>query len=282
VGKDGPAPASDSCGRKRPGESARALAPTALAAFVLVALAACGSGGSHSASAGAAAHGSSSQSKSSSTASKPLPPPTHTACRQVIYIGDSTSDGESNPEYVPNRKLRAVAELKKVGVKHVHMEVSGARSIVETFEGIPNAATVAQGYIRNGYHGCWILALGTNDSADVNAGSNAGLKARIAQMMSIIGDQPVMWVNVLTIAGSPEYYEESGMHRWDEDLLAACRAHPSMRVLNWAALAKHGWFIPDGVHYTTVGYEHRTKIIVHGLVRAFPRGRAPSSSCVVR
>lgn len=258
------------------------LLVAALAALTLVVVAACGSSGSHSSAANAAAHGSSSNSKSSSTTSKPLPPPTHTSCRQVVYIGDSTSDGESNPEYVPNRKLRAVAQLKKVGVKHVHMEVSGARSIVETYQGIPNGATVAQNYIHNGYHGCWILALGTNDSADVNAGSNVGLKARIHQMLSIIGDQPVMWINVLTIAGSPEYYEESGMHRWDEDLLAACRTHPSMRVLNWAALAKHKWFIPDGVHYTTVGYEHRTKAIVHGLVNAFPRGRPPSASCLVR
>ncbi len=118
-------------------------------------------------------------SSSSTTASKPLPPPTHTSCTSVVYIGDSTSDGEANPEYVPNGKLRAPAQLRKVGVKHVHMEVSGARSIVETFEGIPNGATVAQGYVAHGYHGCWILALGTNDSADVNAGSNVGLKARI-------------------------------------------------------------------------------------------------------
>lgn len=260
----------------------RLLTATALAALALGAVSACGSGASHSGGAGADAHGSSSKSTSSTTKSKPLPPPTHTACRQVVYIGDSTSDGEANPEYVPKRKLRAVAQLKKIGVKHVHMEVSGARSIVETYEGIPNGATVAENYIHNGYNGCWILALGTNDSADVNAGSNVGLKTRIHQMMSIIGSQPVMWVNVLSIAGSPQYYEESGMHRWDEDLLAACRSHPSMRVLNWAALAKHKWFIPDGVHYTTVGYEHRTKIIAHGLVNAFPRGRPPSASCLVR
>jgi hypothetical protein len=258
-----------------------------LALVALAALAACGSSKASSspsaaAGSGGGGGGSANSQSSSSTHAKPLPPPTHTACKKVVYIGDSTSDGESNPEFVPNRKLRAVAELKQAGVKHVHMEVSGARSIVETFEGIPNGASVAQSYVHHGYHGCWILALGTNDSADVNAGSNIGLKARIHQMMSIIGNQPVMWVNVLSIAGSPQYYEESGMHRWDEDLLAACQAHPSMRVLDWATLAKHQWFIPDGVHYTTPGYEHRTKLIVHGLVNAFPRGRPPSSSCSVR
>jgi hypothetical protein len=264
----------------------RTTVTVVLAVVVLGLVAACGASGSghsssHGASGGVAEKGTS-RSSSSTTVSKPLPPPTHTSCTSVVYIGDSTSDGESNPEFVPNRKLRAPAQLHKVGVKHVHMEVSGARSIVETYEGIPNGATVAQGYVDHGYHGCWILALGTNDSADVNAGSNVGLNARIHEMMHIIGNQPVMWINVLTIAGSPEYYEESGMHRWDEDLISACRRYPSMRVMNWAALAKHQWFIPDGVHYTTVGYEHRTKLIAHALVTAFPRGRAASASCQVR
>jgi hypothetical protein len=248
---------------------------------VLMVVTGCGFSGSSATSAGpggASERGSS----SSTTASKPLPPPTHTSCSSVVYIGDSTSDGEANPEYVPDARLRAPAQLHRVGVKDVHMEVSGARSIVETYDGIPNGATVAQSYVAHGYHGCWILALGTNDSADVNAGSNVGLKERIDRMMSLIGDQPVMWINVLTIAGSPQYYEESGMHQWDEDLLAACLGYPSMRVMNWAALAKPQWFIPDGVHYTTVGYEHRTKLIARALVNAFPRGRPASSSCQVR
>jgi hypothetical protein len=264
---------------------ARAVATVALLVLVLGLVAACGGGGSSHSSSGGGSGGVAEKgpsSSSSTTTSKPLPPPTHTACTSVVYIGDSTSDGESNPEFVPNRKLRAPAQLRKVGVKHVHMEVSGARSIVETFEGIPNGATVAQGYVAHGYHGCWILALGTNDSADVNAGSNVGLNQRIHEMMHIIGDQPVMWINVLTIDGSPEYYEESGMHQWDQDLIAACRRYPSMRVMNWAALAKHQWFIPDGVHYTTVGYEHRTKLIAHALVSAFPRGRPASAGCQVR
>jgi hypothetical protein len=245
--------------------------------------AACGGGGSsHSSNSpsGGAAIASATPS-TSSTPPKPLPPPTHTSCREVVYIGDSTSDGEALASYVPNRRKRAPAQLFRVGVKTTHMEVSGARSIVETFEGQPNGATVAHQFIAQGYHGCWILALGTNDAADVAAGSAVGLKTRIHQMMHIIGDQPVMWVNVLTISGSPQYYEESGMRQWDKDLLAACHQYPQMRVFDWAAQAKPRWFIPDGVHYTTAGYEKRTHLIAHALVKAFPRGRPPSASCLV-
>jgi hypothetical protein len=167
-------------------------------------------------------------------------------------------------------------------VRTTYPEVSGARSIVETFKGIPNGATVAQDHIAARYHGCWILALGTNDAADLAAGSEVGLKTRINRMMAIIGNQPVMWVNVLTLPGSPQYYGEDGMKHWNEDLLAACRRYPDMRVYDWAAHAKPSWFVPDGVHYTTPGYERRTRLIARGLVKAFPDGEPPSATCLVR
>ena len=218
----------------------------------------------------------------STVAAKPLPPATHTSCGSVVYIGDSTSDGEALASFVPNRRLRAPAQLSKVGVKTTHMEVSGARSIVETFKGIPNGATIAKRYSSAGYRGCWIIALGTNEAANVAAGSAVGLKARIARMMSVIGSQPAMWINAITISGSPEYYGEDGMRHWNKALLAACLTYPTMRVFDWAAHAKHRWFIPDGVHYTTPGYEARTRIIAHGLVKAFPRGPPPSPSCLIR
>lgn len=260
-----------------------------LTVIVLAVPTACGGGGSSTTSrvgtsgAGVASTDRQTSSASASTpAAKPPPPPTRTSCRSVVYIGDSTSDGEALASYVPNRRLRAPAQLAKVGVNTTHLEVSGARSIVETFEGYPNGAAVAQRYVSDGYRGCWIIALGTNEAADVAAGSTVGLNTRIARMMSIIGNQPVMWVNAITIAGSPEYYGEDGMRRWNNDLLAACHKYPTMRVLDWAAHAKHKWFIPDGVHYTTPGYEARTRIVAHGLVKAFPRGEPPSPTCLVR
>ena len=199
----------------------------------------------------------------------------------MVYIGESTSDGEAFAEFVPNQRLRAPAQLLRVGVKTTHMDVSGARSIHETFQGNPNAATVAQQQISAGFRGCWILALGTNEAADVAAGSTFGLRTRIAQMMSIIGDQPVMWVDAITLASAPQFYGDAGMRRWNEDLLSACHKYPMMRVFDWAAHAKPSWFIPDGIHYTMDGYIARTRLIAHALVRAFPLGRPPSARCLV-
>ena len=44
-----------------------------------------------------------------------------------------------------------------------------------------------------------MLALGTNDTADVYVGSPVSLATRIKEMMSLIGNQPVMWVNVKSL-----------------------------------------------------------------------------------
>jgi hypothetical protein len=243
-------------------------------------LSACGgSSPSHTSTSGPQAASTSSAVKASvSTQTRRPHAPTHTSCRSVVYIGDSTSDGEAKAEYVPNAKLREPAQLSKVGVRTTHMQVSGARSIYEIFEGIPNAAMVARREVASGFHGCWILALGTNEAADVAAGSTFGLRARISRMMSIIGHQPVMWINAITLPGTPAYYEEAGMRRWDQDLLAACAKYPTMRVFDWAAHAKPSWFIPDHIHYTPQGYIQRTRAIAHALVKAFPSGQPQSTS----
>jgi hypothetical protein len=211
----------------------------------------------------------------------PLPPPTKTSCRSVVYIGDSTSEGETSTDYIPNPRLRLPAQLAKFGVTTTYPEISGARSIIETFEGQPNAATVAQQHLSSGFKGCWILALGTNDVDNIHTGSTIGLPTRIAKMMSVIGHQPVLWIDVVTLLQSGDY-SESNMQEWNHSLVAACRRYPNMRVYDWAAHAKRKWFIPDGIHYYSPGYVARTHDIAQGLATAFPEGRPVAPSCVVR
>jgi hypothetical protein len=197
-----------------------------------------------------------------------------TSCRSVVHIGDSTSDGLVLPAYQPRARLRSAAQYRRVGVTHFVPEVSGARSIVETWHGFPNGQTVARRLIRRGYHGCWVIALGTNDTADVAVGSAVGLAARIRLMMSLIGNQPVMWVNVITLLpGGP--YAEYRMRQWNRALLQACPRYPDMRVYDWAAAAKPSWFIPDGIHYTSYGYARRAHLIANALARAFPAAQPP-------
>jgi peptidoglycan/LPS O-acetylase OafA/YrhL len=211
----------------------------------------------------------------------PLPTPTKTSCRSVVYIGDSTSEGETSTDYIPNPRLRLPAQLARFGVATTYPEISGARSIIETFEGQPNAATVVRQHLSSGFNGCWILALGTNDVDNIHTGSTIGLPTRIAKMMSVIGHQPVLWIDVITLLDSGDY-SESNMQEWNHSLVAACRRYPNMRVYDWAAHAKRKWFIPDGIHYYSPGYVARTHDIAQGLATAFPEGRPPAASCVVR
>jgi len=184
-------------------------------------------------------------------------------------------------DYLPDRADRLDARLARVGATRQHLEITGATSIVETLPGGTNAYDVARSLIANGFDGCWVLALGTNDTADVYVGSSVALDTRIERMMSVIGDQPVMWVTAKSLlAGGP--YSESNMEHWNSTLIEACSRYPNMKVFDWASMVRDGWFIPDGIHYTSAGYAARARLSSDALAQAFPAsGATPGSACFV-
>ncbi len=210
----------------------------------------------------------------------PAAGPLRTSCKDVAHIGDSTSDGLVSADYLPNAKQRITARYEGVGVQTVVTDVSGARSVVEVLPGQVNGYNAVRNIIKSGFTGCWVLALGTNDTADVAAGSNYSLMYRIKHMMSAAHGMPVMWVNVRSLLVSGPY-AEANMARWDRTLLKACTMYPNMRVFNWAAEAKPKWFINDGIHYTSTGYKHRALDIADALAKAFP-AVGQSQGCVVK
>jgi hypothetical protein len=205
--------------------------------------------------------------------------PLRTSCRAAAHIGDSTSDGLTSPAYLPKKWQRIPARYKHVGVRSVWTDISGARSIVEVLPGQVNGYDAARAMTREGFRGCWALALGTDDTADVAAGSLVQLSTRIHRMMAAAQGQPVMWINVKTLLSSGPY-AEANMLRWNRALLRACARYPNMRIYDWASAAKRRWFISDGIHYTSAGYAARARLIADALARAFPEHGA-SAGCVV-
>jgi len=199
----------------------------------------------------------------------PPPPPPRTSCESVVHIGDSTSEGLTSPEYEPNPANRITARYADVGVKHSIMKIVGATSVVESLPGTPNAYQMASQVKQSGFHGCWVIALGTNDTADVYAGSNVGRTQRIEKMMSLIGNQPVMWVEVTSLLTSGPYSEQN-MQLWNQALHQVQSHYPNMRIYNWPAVVQKSWFISDGIHYTSNGYAHRAVDIADALAAAFP------------
>jgi peptidoglycan/LPS O-acetylase OafA/YrhL len=221
-----------------------------------------------------------SSSGAAGTAPSPGAVDLRTECRSVVHIGDSTSSGLISSDYLPDPAQRMNAQYARVGVRHSQFDITPATSIVETPPGTTDAYTLAEDLRRSGYRGCWVLALGTNDAADVSVGSNISLSARINRMMAVVGTQPVMWVNVKSLVGSGPY-AEANMRRWDEALVGACARYPNMRVFDWASVAKNSWFIPDGIHYYSPGYAARAHLIADALAEAFPARGQSSGRCVV-
>ncbi len=222
------------------------------------------------------------------SAARPSPSPSpsavqqdqlHTSCTAVAHIGDSTSDGLVSSAYLPDPGDRIQARYEDVGVQTVYTDITGARSVVEVLPGTTNGYQAAQNLIRQGFHGCWVIALGTNDTADVAVGSNVGLAARIQEMMQVTHGEPVMWVNVVSLLSSGPY-AEANMLKWNTALLQACPRYPNMRVFNWAALPPPSWFINDGIHYTSAGYFKRALYIADAVALAFPQ-YGTRSSCLV-
>jgi len=208
----------------------------------------------------------------------PIPVP-QSSCRAVAHIGDSTSEGMVSADYLPDPTQRLNAQYQDVGVQQVVTNIVGANSVVETLPGDTNGYNAARNIVAGGFRGCWVIALGTNDTADVAIGSDVGRLARIQEMMSVAHGEPVMWVDVISQLNSGPY-SEANMQAWNTALRQACAQYPNMRVFNWAALAQPSWFISDGIHYTSAGYAIRGQQIAYALARAFP-AKGHSTGCLV-
>jgi lysophospholipase L1-like esterase len=217
-------------------------------------------------------------SRAGAGAARPAQP--RTSCRSVAHIGDSTSVGLTDPAVLPAPAQRIQARYAAVGVRHILVDASGGRSIVEEMPGQLNGYLAARAIAGRGFRGCWVIALGTNDAANIAAGSASGPASRISRMMSVTGGQPVLWVNVTTLdAAGP--WARPGMQAWNSALRQACASHPALRIFDWASVARPAWFAADGIHYTSAGYAARGRAIAGALATAFPAS-GHSRGCVIR
>ena len=121
-----------------------------------------------------------------------------------------------------------------------------------------------------------MLALGTTDTANVAVGSTVSRAARIDRMMSVIGNEPVLWVNVKTLVTTGAW-SNPNMLLWDQALVAARAKYPNITIYDWAVggagqLVRLG---PGPLHLDRLpgaGPPHRRRIgrRLPGLEPAFP------------
>ena len=120
-----------------------------------------------------------------------------------------------------------------------------------------------------GYDGCWVLRSGTTDAADISHGSNYDEDERIDKMMAVIGDDPVLWVNVKTLETKGNWRNEN-MQAFNQHLEAAKPRYPNLQVYDWASVVQDEWFSKDDIHYTSAGYVQRARLIADALAAQIP------------
>lgn len=192
-------------------------------------------------------------------------------CTSVVHIGGSTSLGLVSSVYIPDEDEQISAEYARVGATTQHYEIAGGRAIIESYRDSPAALDSAQKWRDAGYRGCWVFALGTMDAANVGIGAPTTLADRIDRMMEIADGDPVLWVNVKTIAETGSWRAEV-MPPWNEALMDACPAYPNMRVYDWASVVQDEWYDDDGIHQNPPGYVERAEKIADALAAAYPAG----------
>ncbi|MFT4087726.1 MAG: acyltransferase family protein [Gordonia sp. (in: high G+C Gram-positive bacteria)] len=205
-----------------------------------------------------------------------------TKCQTVIHVGDSTSIGMNSPDMQPNPALRLVGQYKRVGATTFHDDVVGGRSSLERVDDQPNAVESIQADLARGWRGCWVMAMGINDTANVQVGGQGPLDWRIDRLLKPLGDQPVLWPTVVTndLNQNPAY-DNRAMQRFNRALLRACKRYPNLRIYDWASDVDQDWFA-DGVHYTEAGYIQRARDFATALATVYPKDDAVPQGCLLK
>ncbi len=127
--------------------------------------------------------------------------------------------------------------------------------------------------------------MGTNEAANVAAGSAFTYDDRIDSMMATIGDEPVMWVNVKSLETSGPY-AETNMEDWDKALRDGLRPLPVHARLR-LGLRRQGRLVHprrDPLH-VAAATRNAARLIADALLEAFPNDEplamADRDDCVI-
>ena len=203
-----------------------------------------------------------------------------TSCRSVVHVGDSTSVGLASSAYLPQARWRMDAQYRRR-----RDQARPPRHLGRSLDrgDLPRRAQRVRGHRapdQDGYDGCWVFAMGTNDTANQFVGGVVPLAGRIDRVMEELHGQPAMWLTVRTLLSSGPW-AEAEMQKWNDALLQACRRYPNMRVYDWASQVRDSWYISDGIHFTSLGYRERAHRIAQALAVADPAKGPPPGSCLV-
>ena len=178
--------------------------------------------------------------------------PVHT----LLILGDSITWGANYKEFGNvTPKLQALNTFDKVIVDGTFSRnISGPANTLHN--GVKTYAKYIKAKIRPS---AVIVALGSNDlqgSIKVRY-----YETRIRELLTLIGDVPVVWVNVLRI--DSEYYVRASAV-FNNVLNRVALDYPNVSVVDWHTMitANPKWFAFDKLHLQPVGYRARANLYV--------------------
>lgn len=175
--------------------------------------------------------------------------------RKIAHIGDSLT-AYTIPEL---REAYAARGLD------AEIDAFGGRAIFQKLPKDPKTGKQAALDLQaQGPFDLWVVALGTNDTANVAVGSGYTRAQAIDAMMEAIGPgQKVLWVNTFTKMTSGAWHNDN-MRLWNQALEDAKARWPNMQVFDWASIAsRNNVPFSDGIHHTKAGYAARNEAIAN-------------------
>ncbi|MDO4928690.1 MAG: acyltransferase family protein [Corynebacterium sp.] len=204
-------------------------------------------------------------------------------CTTVIHIGDSTSIALDSEAYIVDPEQRLTAQYYRVGASVVVNDTKGARATFERLGSDPNIQEVITNLLAQNYEDpCWVLAVGTNDAANIQVGNSGPPSSRIDTIMELLKDQEkVMWGTLRTVNATDPAYIDTTMQSYSDAIIESCQQYPNLRVYDWRNEVHDDWFIDDGIHPNSEGAIAKAHRFADALAQAYPRGKKPHPGCVV-
>ena len=194
-----------------------------------------------------------------------------TSCTDVAHISDSTGVYLWEAQYVDGAANTMGERYRSVGVERWIDDSSGGRAVRErTADWQTTALEAADAIRRDGFRGCWVVMIGTNDAANIAAGAGVSAEERILRLLYVFGDEPVLWVDAATARTNTAYRNDS-MRAWNDTLYRIAAERPNVEVVRWSERVRPEWFLADGIHMGTEGRIWRAAMTSAALAEFFPR-----------
>lgn len=176
--------------------------------------------------------------------------------RTLLVLGDSLTYGTDLKIFGNvSPQLKALGTFDVVKIDGVH-----ARNISGPARTSRNGVKTYRKLVNDGLRpSAVIVALGSNDLQQ--SYKPAFFEAEIRELLAVIGDIPVVWINVLRTDAS-YYPKRSAM--FNRVLLRLTSEYPNLTVMDWASMlsANPKWFAFDRLHLQPRGYRERATVYV--------------------